>query len=134
MSIFDRIKGIFGRKRKVEPPIEKPKPEPLEPLTLTRPEDATLPPRGLPHPREPLPPARRPMEPLAPPPPRPYIEPLAPPRLTPETQRIDDSNLKAKIDLLITQMDSIKTQNKMIDERLKTIEKKLTETRGIRYY
>jgi len=114
MGIFDRVKGIFGRKKKVEPPPKKP--EPLEPFPLTRPEGATLPP-----PRGPLPP-----------PPR--LEPLAPPRFAPEAERIDTSNLKAKIDLLLTEMDSIKTQNKMIDERLKAIEKTLTEMRGIRYY
>lgn len=119
MGIFDKVTGIFGRKKKVEPPpIEKR--EPLEPLPLTRPEGATLPPRGLPPPREPLPP-------------RP-IEPLAPPRFAPDTERIDTSNLRAKIDLLLTEMDSIKTQNRMIDERLKAIEKTLAEMRGIRYY
>lgn len=119
MGIFDRVKGIFGRKKKVEAPIEKP--EPLEPLSLTRPEGATLPPRRLPPPREPLPPRPAPIEPLT-------------PRFAPDAERIDTSNLKAKINLLLTEMDSIKTQNRMIDERLKTIEKTLTEMRGIRYY
>ena len=118
MGIFDKVKGIISRKKRVElPPIEKP--EPFEPLPLTRPEGA-LPPRGLPPPREPL----------APPP---RLEPLTP-RFTPDAERIDTSNLKAKLDLLLTEMDSIKMQNRMIDERLKKIEKALTETRGIRYY
>jgi len=119
MGIFDKVKGVFGRKKKVEPPPVR-KLEPIEPLPLTRPEDAALTPRGLPPPREPLPP-----------PPR--LEPLTP-RFAPDAERIDTSNLKAKIDLLLTEMDSIKTQNRMIDERLKKIENTLTEMRGIRYY
>jgi len=128
MGILDKVKGIFGGKKKVEAPSVE-KPEPLEPLPVTRPEGAILPPRRIPPPREPLPPPREPL----PPPPRP-IEPLAPPRFAPDTERVDVSNLKAKIDLLLTEMDSIKTQNRMIDERLKAIERTLSEMRGIRYY
>ena len=131
MGILDKVTGIFGKKRVEKPSIKRPKPEPLGTLPPKRPAEATLPPVGLPPSREPLPP-RPPMEPLAPR--RPTFEPLPPPRLTPDAERIDTGNLKAKIDLLLTEMDSIKTQNKMIDERLKKIEKTLTEMRGIRYY
>lgn len=123
MGIFGRIKGIFGRKKEVEtpPPAEEPEPFGLPPPRSER----ALPPRsetGLPPPREPL--ARR----LPPP-----MEPMAPSRPMP-TERADITNLRAKIDLLITEVDSIRTQNQMINEKLKAIEKALADMRGIRYY
>jgi len=55
------------------------------------------------------------------------------PRLT-EREDIDVSNVKAKLDLLLTQMESIKIQNKNVEERLKVIEKMLADMKGIRYY
>jgi len=118
MGIFGKIKGIFGRKKDIDiPPIEGIEREPLTP-DLTPPRE----PLG----REPLPP-----RPLAP-------EPLPRSRFGPEpmpgAEQADMSNIKAKIDLLLTQMDSIKTQNQMINERLGSIEKALAELRGIRYY
>jgi hypothetical protein len=118
MGIFDKIKGIFRRKKDVDiPPIEDIEREPLTP-DLTPPREPL---RG----REPLPP-----RPLGP-------EPLRPKfgsELMPETKRAEMSNIKAKIDLLLTNMDSIKTQNQTINERLRSIEKALAELRGIRYY
>jgi hypothetical protein len=125
MGVFDKVKGIFSRKKVETPPIKR---EPLEPLPLTKPENTT-PPKRLPIPREPLQ-KTRPIKQLTPPKP---IEPLAP-RPIPNAQRIDENNMRAKIDLLLTQMDNIITQNRMMDERLKKIEKSLTGTRGIRYY
>ena len=119
MGILGKIKGIFGRKKKEEPFLEETRLEPLGPPSITR--------EGLPTLREPLPPPRGSLAPS--------LEPLPPPpRLTSETERIETSNLRAKLDLLLTQMDSVKAQNQMINERLKVIEKTLAEMRGIRYY
>jgi len=53
---------------------------------------------------------------------------------SPEAQRMEFSDVKAKLDLVLTQLDNIKTQNQMMNERLKAMEKTLTEMRGIRYY
>ena len=119
MGIFGKIIGIFRRKKDVElPTIEDIEREPLTPdLTPLR-----EPLRG----REPLPP--RPLEP------EPLPRSRFGPELTPETNRVEMSNIRAKIDLLLTEMDSIKTQNHMINERLRSIEKALAELRGIRYY
>ena len=118
MGIFDKIKGIFRRKKDVEiPPITDIEREPLTPDLTPR-----EPLRG----REPLPPRPLGPEPL----PRPSFGP----ELMPETKRAEMSNIRAKIDLLLTEMDSIKTQNQTINERLRSIEKALAELRGIRYY
>jgi len=110
MGIFGSIKGLIIRKKKVEPPPEEPL-ESLPPLTSDR---------------EALEPLRE----------NPPLEPL--PRYSEtkysEKENVEMSNLKAKLDLLLTQIDSIKIQNKNIEERLKGIEKSLAEMRGIRYY
>ena len=121
MGIFGKITGIFRRK-KGEPSLEEP-PD-LGPLTPLRTEERPLPPSA-----EPLSPAHRPTS----------LEPLPPPpglqtRISPERESIDVSNIKAKLDLLLTQMESVKIQNKNVEERLKSIEKMLAEMRGIRYY
>ncbi len=122
MGIFGKIIGIFRRKKK-EPPLEE-GPD-LGPITPLRTEAKPLPPPGEPLPREPLAPARGP----------PTLEPLSPPsQRMPEREDIDVSNIKAKIDLLLTQIESVKIQNKNLEERLKSIEKMLAEMKGIRYY
>ena len=51
-----------------------------------------------------------------------------------EAQKITMENIKARLDLVIAELDSVKTQNQAINERLKTMEKILTEMRGIKYY
>ena len=119
MGIFGKIKGIFGRKKDVEvPPIEDIEREPLTPdLIPTR---EPLPGRG------PLPP-----RPLAP---EPLARPRFGPELMPETNQAEMTNIKAKMDLLLTEINSIKTQNQTINERLRSIERTLAEMRGIRYY
>ena len=50
------------------------------------------------------------------------------------SQNSDFENIKAKLDLLLTEIDSLKTQNQNINERLKSIEKSLADMKGIRYY
>ena len=118
MGIFGRIKGIFSRKKDVDiTPIESIEKEPLTP-------DLT--------PREPFP-GREPF-PTRPIAPEPFPRPRFEPELMPETKQAEMSNIKAKIDLLLTEMDSIKTQNQTINERLRSIERTLAEMRGIRYY
>jgi len=42
--------------------------------------------------------------------------------------------LKTKIDLVLTELESIKTQNRLTNEKLRTLEKTLSEMKGIRYY
>ena len=115
MSMFNRIKKVFGGKKEAVPASE-PSTE-LEPIPLTRP---LTPERELSSLREPM----QPREPFS------SVESV--PR--PTEERVEISNVRAKLDLLLTEMDSIKTQNQMINERLKTIEKILGEMRGIRYY
>jgi len=119
MGIFGKIKGIFGRKKDVEiPPIEDIEREPLTP--------------DLAPPREPL--TRRDLlepRPLAP---EPFPRHDYGTELAPDTKQAEMSNIRAKIDLLLTEMDSIKTQNQTISERLRSIEKALAELRGVRYY
>lgn len=119
MGIFSKITGIFRRKKKE--PLSDDLGEDLGPPVPLKSEDKPLPPPG-----EPL---RR--EPLTPPPPA--FEPL-PSTKTPETESIDVSNIKAKLDLLLTQIENVKIQNKNVEERLKSIEKMLAEMKGIRYY
>jgi hypothetical protein len=119
MGIFGKIKGIFSRKKDVEiPPIEGIEKEPLTP-------DLT-PPREPFTRREPLPPRSFEPETF----PRPRFES----EFAPDTKQAEMSNIRAKIDLLLTEMDSIKTQNQTINERLRSIEKSIAEMRGIRYY
>jgi hypothetical protein len=113
MGIFDGIKRAFGRKKET---IPEPSPE-LEPIPLTKPTELATP-ETLTI-KEPLP-SR---EPLRPPEPYRTVE-----------ERAEITNVRAKLDLLLTEIDSIKTQNQMINERLKAIEKTLGEIRGIRYY
>jgi hypothetical protein len=67
------------------------------------------------------------------------MEPLTPPGYqTPskEPQRgdIDSSNIKAKLDLLLTYVESIQIQNRNMEERLKSIEKMLGQRKPIKYY
>ena len=116
MGIFDKMKRVFSRKKEAiptEPPLD------LESIPLTKPAGPSTPERELATLREPLP----------------QREPLAPtePYRTPE-ERAELTNVRTKLDLLLTELDSIKTQNQMINERLKAIEKALGEIRGIRYY
>lgn len=120
MGILGKIKGIiFRRKKDVDiPPIEDIEGEPLTP--------DLIPPRKPLRGREPLPPRSLGPEPL----PRHGFGP----ELMSETKQAEMSNIKAKIDLLLTEMDSIKTQNQTISERLRSIEKALAEMRGVRYY
>jgi len=119
MGIFGKIKGIFSRKKDVEvPPIEELEKEPLTPYPSSPPYEPL-------HGREPSP---RPIAPELMP--RPRFEP----EFATETKQAEMSNIRAKIDLLLTEMDSIKTQNQTINERLRSIEKTLAEMRGIRYY
>jgi len=61
------------------------------------------------------------------------MEPLTTTGL-PEREQVEMSNVKAKLDLILTEMDSIRIQNRNIDERLKAIEKILAEMRGIKHY
>lgn len=51
-----------------------------------------------------------------------------------EQQKVELSNVRAKLDLVLTELDNIKIQNQMMNERLKAMEKTLAEMRGIRYY
>ncbi|MCX6821268.1 MAG: hypothetical protein NTW30_00670 [Candidatus Aenigmarchaeota archaeon] len=115
MDIFGKVKGVFSRKKNdLTVPKEDIGPD-LEALPMTRPEIDPL------RSREPTPPREQfgPMESIS--------------RL-PEENKVDISNVRAKLDLLLTEMDSLKTQNQMISERLKAIEKILADMRGIRYY
>jgi len=49
-------------------------------------------------------------------------------------EKIHLDNIKAKLDLILTDLDNLKTQNQMINERLKNMEKTIAETKGIKYY
>jgi len=119
MGIFGKIKGIFKRKKDIEiPPIEDLEREPLTPELTPRHEPLTG--------RESLTPRPLTPEPLT----RSRFEP----ELMSETKQVEMSNIRAKIDLILTEMNSIKTQNQTINERLRMIEKALAEMRGIRYY
>ncbi len=117
MGIFGWIKGLIFRKKKEPEPIDT-GPEDLGPLTPLKEEREEL------TPTKPLPPR----EPFSP------VGPMAPPGAETERGSVEASNLNAKVDLLMTKMENISLQNRTIDERLKAIEKKLEEMRGIRYY
>ena len=43
-------------------------------------------------------------------------------------------NVKAKLDLVLTELDNLKIQNQTMNERLKNIEKTLVDMKGIKYY
>ena len=119
MGILGKIKGILRRKKDVDiPPIEGIEREPLTPDLTPRHEPLAG--------REPFPSRPPPLEPLA--------RPKFGPELMPEAKQAEMSNIRAKIDLLLTEINSIKTQNQSINERLRMIEKSLAELRGIRYY
>ena len=49
-------------------------------------------------------------------------------------QKVQIDSLKSKLDLILTDIDNLKTQNQIIMERLKNIEKTLADMKGIRYY
>ena len=108
MGIFGTLKRIIRRKREDIPPDE-----PLEPIPPLTSDTGLEPLRETPS-----------LEPI----PR-YPEPKYSEKDTAEM-----INLRAKIDLLLTQIESVQIQNKNIDERLKNIEKTLAEMKGIRYY
>jgi len=115
MGIFGTIKNLIFRKKEVEPSFEETGTD-LGPLSPLREEREAGPAReALPY-REP-----------------PAIEPAIP-HETGVGKEMEMSNLKAKLDLLLTQIENISLQNRTIDERLKAIEKTLAEMRGIRYY
>lgn len=118
MGILGKIKGMIFRKKEIDTsPLSDIEREPLTPDLTPR--------------HDPL--SRR--EPLSP---RPFTpEPLPGSRFgteLAETKQAEMSNLKAKIDLLLTEINSVKIQNQTISERLRSIEKQLAEMRGIRYY
>lgn len=48
--------------------------------------------------------------------------------VTPESARIE--NVKARMDLILTQIDSLRVQNETLSERVKNIERLVTEIRG----
>jgi len=116
MGMFDKMKGVFNRKKNEPIPIEPPLD--LEPIPLIKSSGSMN-----------LEREQAFKEPLAP---RESLAPTEPYRSSEEKAEI--TNVRAKLDLLLTEMDSIKTQNQMINERLKAIEKALAEMRGIRYY
>ncbi len=51
-----------------------------------------------------------------------------------QEERIHMDNLKARLDLILTELDNIKIQNRTMTERIKNIEKTLAEMKGIKYY
>ena len=65
------------------------------------------------------------------------VPPMGPPK-TPVpsvemgAESIEIQNVKAKVDLLLTQLDSLKTQYQIMNERIKNIEQMVEEIRG--YY
>jgi hypothetical protein len=108
--MFGWVKNlVFKKKEHIEPPSLDTGPE-LEAISPLR-ERVPMPQR----------------EPLSP------MEPLTTGGL-PEREQVEMSNVKAKLDLILTEMDSLRIQNRNIDERLKAIEKALAEMRGIKHY
>jgi len=104
MGIFDRIKRIFKKKEQTEEPVET-KP-PSEPKEeIAEIKEFTPPREFLPEPTSPQP-----------------------------VQRGFEGDLRTKLDLISTQIDSLRTQNQMIIERLKNLERMIAELRGIKYY
>ena len=51
-----------------------------------------------------------------------------------QQDKIRMDNVKVKLDLVLTDLDNLKTQNQMTNERLKNIEKILADMKGIKYY
>ncbi len=51
-----------------------------------------------------------------------------------QQDKIRMDNVKVKLDLVLTDLDNLKTQNQMTNERLKNIEKILSDMKGIKYY
>ncbi|MBL7170256.1 MAG: hypothetical protein ISS48_04510 [Candidatus Aenigmarchaeota archaeon] len=51
-----------------------------------------------------------------------------------QERKIHLDNVKAKLDLILIDLDNVKTQNQMMNERLKNMEKTLADMRGIKYY
>ncbi len=115
MGMFGKVMGMFGKKKNNLPPPKEDTGPDLDSIPMTRPDIEPL------HSREPMPT-------------RDQFSPLEPMQKLPDENRADIGNVRAKLDLLLTEMDSLKTQNQMINERLKAIEKMLAEMRGIRYY
>lgn len=114
MGILDKIKGkIFRKKEDLEPPMAD---TDIYMPTPTIPE-------GTP---------RTPRDEILGPTPLGSLRPSS--RVSAETEKIDMSNVRAKLDLLITQMDGLRSQNQIISERLNNIERTLAEMRGIRRY
>ncbi|MDI6798787.1 MAG: hypothetical protein QMD12_02205 [Candidatus Aenigmarchaeota archaeon] len=72
---------------------------------------------------------RRKKEPLQLPPELPKFE--APKPVSLEASAIE--NVKAKMDLLLTQLDSLKTQHETLNERIRNIEQILQEIRSYYY-
>jgi len=58
----------------------------------------------------------------------------AQPKTQQTTSSSDIGNLRAKLDLILTEIDSVKTQNQNMNERLKAIEKAIIDMKGIKYY
>ena len=56
------------------------------------------------------------------------------PELQEQEQMIRMDNVKSRLDLVLTELDNLKIQNKLMTERLKNIEKTLADMRGIKYY
>lgn len=63
--------------------------------------------------------------------PREFLPEPAPPQ---PVQRGFEGDLRTKLDLISTQIESLRTQNQMIIERLKNLERMIAESRGIKYY
>ena len=51
-----------------------------------------------------------------------------------QQSKIRMDNVKTKLDMVLTDLDNLKTQNQMTNERLKNIEKILADMKGIKYY
>ena len=58
----------------------------------------------------------------------------SPTELQEQQDKIRMDNVKTKLDLILTDLDNLKTQNQMTNERLKNIEKTLVDMKGIKYY
>ena len=124
MGIFDKVTGMFGKKKEASIATEPPDLEPLTPLTK---DDTSVTPPTDTFKQQPISQPPRPMDPLTPP-------GVPETSREPQRQEIDASNIKAKLDLLLTYVESIQIQNRNMEERLKTIEKMLGQSRPIKYY
>jgi uncharacterized coiled-coil DUF342 family protein len=61
------------------------------------------------------------------------LPPLPPVKPEPSLESSSIENLKAKIDLLLTHVDSLKTQYETMNERIKNIEQMVQEIRSYYY-